>query len=85
MRHRLSLLEKNFDYYACMNWSYEAEEIRFSKSDFREVVKVDTHIHAAAAFTRSELLDFMKVWPPTILTICQQRSAAGAERVLLCM
>ena len=56
---RLQMLEKNFIYYQEMNWSYEAEEIRFSRSDFRNVVKVDTHIHAASAFTRCELLDFI--------------------------
>ena len=57
---RLKMLEKNFLYSQEMNWSYEAEQIRFSRSDFRNVVKVDTHIHAASAFTRCELLDFMQ-------------------------
>jgi hypothetical protein len=40
------------NYYHEMNWSYEAEEIRFSRADFRSVVKVDTHIHAASARAR---------------------------------
>ena len=31
---RLSMLKKNFTYYHEMNWSYEAEEIRWSRSDF---------------------------------------------------
>ena len=57
---RLKMLEKNFKYSQEMNWSYEAEQIRFSRSDFRKIVKVDTHIHAASAFTRCELLDFMQ-------------------------
>ena len=40
------------NYYHEMNWSYEAEEIRFSRADFRSVVKVDTHIHAVSARAR---------------------------------
>ena len=43
------------NYYHEMNWSYEAEEIRFSRADFRSVVKVDTHIHAALARAHSPL------------------------------
>jgi hypothetical protein len=87
---RNKMLDKNFQYCQEMNWSYEAEEIRFSRADFRHVVKVDTHIHAASAFTRCELLDFMhaKLQDPAessriVATVVRTQKASFSRHFLL--
>jgi AMP deaminase len=43
-----------------LNEAFEEESIKSDDSDFSTVMKVDNHIHAAAAMTLSEMLTFIR-------------------------
>lgn len=58
---RLRMLDVNFEFHTLMNETLELESTKNDLADFESVTKVDNHIHAAGGFTRSELLEFIKL------------------------
>ena len=57
---RLRMLDVNYEFHTLMNETYELNSTKNDKADFNQVTKVDIHLHAASAFTRQELLQFIK-------------------------
>eukprot|EP01125_Pyxidicula_operculata_P001830 TRINITY_DN1168_c0_g1_i2.p1 TRINITY_DN1168_c0_g1~~TRINITY_DN1168_c0_g1_i2.p1 ORF type:complete len:1179 (+),score=208.21 TRINITY_DN1168_c0_g1_i2:720-4256(+) len=57
---RLRLLHCKFKLHVLLNASREVDATQDDPRDFSTVVKVDTHIHLAAAMTAKHLLDFIK-------------------------
>ena len=57
---RLKLLEHKFDVHRSLNKSREQDSSVKDPKDFSNIVKVDTHIHLAAAMTPKHLFEFIK-------------------------
>jgi AMP deaminase len=57
---RLRILDMNYDFHTLMNEKHELNGTRHDKADFNKAMKVDVHLHAAAAFTKEELISFIK-------------------------
>jgi len=57
---RLQLLQLLFTVHVLLNERFEKEAIKIAPVDFETVIKVDTHVHSAAAVHAQHLLRFMK-------------------------
>eukprot|EP01124_Arcella_intermedia_P005786 TRINITY_DN13409_c0_g1_i1.p1 TRINITY_DN13409_c0_g1~~TRINITY_DN13409_c0_g1_i1.p1 ORF type:complete len:1291 (-),score=286.12 TRINITY_DN13409_c0_g1_i1:18-3410(-) len=57
---RLRMCHQNFKLHRLLNQDREEEAIQDDPRDFSNIVKVDTHIHLAAAMTAKHLLLFIK-------------------------
>eukprot|EP00727_Mastigamoeba_balamuthi_P014158 m51a1_g9365 AMP deaminase, putative (1295) ;mRNA; f:176563-182012 len=57
---RLRVLEKKYKFHKLLNLMRELKAIRDDPTDSSNCVKVDTHVHLAAAMTEKHLLEFIK-------------------------
>jgi AMP deaminase len=57
---RLKALEYCYDLHLLLNENRELASIKNDPKDFSNIIKVDTHIHLAAAMTAQHLLQFIQ-------------------------